>query len=635
MTALLFLIGSALIGIKIVNLSLGNLLNKIEQLLFGIIVGWMASTVCAFGISYFIGRVSFGAMLALNLIQILAAIIVWLPKIRRFRIGVLKRLLTFDYLIPFALLLFFAPLYYYLFSIRMFYPEVDGLYSGGNSWNDMSLHLAISSAFLSGDNFPAMFPVYAGEPLRYPFMPDFQTAILRVFGLSPYAALMLTAVPLALTITGIFYSLALRIVRSRIASVTATILFLFNGGLGFIYFLEDWRKSGKPFTEFWGEMPSNYANMWDQKIHWSNIIVDCFLPQRTSLYGIPIALTAFIIFAIVWRRWHESEYTTRWDGWKELLFAGVLVGALPLFHAHSFVAVGLVSGFLFLLNPRREWLVFWVPAIALAAFQMISQLDLSNHLTSGKFFYWQPSWKGNDDTSWILYWIRNIGVPLLLIIPAWLNTPRPWRRFYAAFFCLFVFCFFIMVSPHDYDNIKLMYYWYALSCVIIADWLIKLARRRRQYYLAALLVGVSIASGVLALQRERLIRWRSFSDKEIAAAEFVTANTAPKSVFLTAPIHNQPILCLAGRTILMGYGGWLWTHGYQSKQREDDIKKIYAGDIQSMELLKQYKVDYIYLSPAEIRIFNPNTAFINLQFPMVYQEGEISIYKVPKTENAD
>lgn len=630
MAALLFLIGSAFIGIRIVNLTLGTLFNKNEQFLFGIVVGWMASTVCAYGIAHSIGRLSFNSMLALSLFLVLLAGSLWYPILRRMRKNVWKGVLKFDYIIPFLLLLFFAPLYYYMFSIRMFYPEADGLYSGGNSWNDMSLHLAISSAFLSGDNFPPMFTVYAGEPLRYPFMPDFQTAILRALGLTPYAALMMTAVPLALTTTGIFYSLAVRIIRSRSASVLATILFLFNGGLGFIYFLEDWRKSNKPLIEFWGELPSNYANMWDQKIHWANIIVDCFLPQRTSLYGIPIALMSFIVFAIVWQRWrNERENVKRWDSWQPLLFAGVLVGALPLFHAHTFVAVGLVSIFLFAIEPRREWLVFWIPAVLLAAFQMISQLDLNSHLTSGKFFYWQAGWKGHDEKSWILYWIRNVGVPLLLIVPAWLTAPRPWRSFYLAFFCLFVFCFFIMVTPHDYDNIKLMYYWYGLSCILIAHWMMNLMRKRRQYVLAALLVLASVASGILAIQKERLIRWRSFSQPEIAAANFAIENTAPKSVFLTAPVHNQPILCLAGRTILMGYGGWLWTHGYQPQQREADIKKIYTGDIQTIELLRQYKVDYIYLSPAELNAFQPNVDFLNLQFPIVYQNGEITIYKVP------
>lgn len=635
MAALLFLLASALVGIRIVNLTLGATLDKLEQCFFGIVVGWAASTVCAYGIAYSIGRLTFDSMLIFSLILLLTAVVVWLPVRRRIRKDVWKALLKFDYLIPAVLLLFFAPLYYLLFSIRMFYPEADGLYSGGNSWNDMSLHLAISSAFLSGDNFPAMFPVYAGEPLRYPFMPDFQTAVLRVFGLSPYAALMLTAVPLALTITGLFYCLARRIIRSRTASVLATILFLFNGGLGFVYFLEDWRKSTKPLTEFWGEMPLNYANLWDQQIHWANIIVDCFLPQRTSLYGIPIALMTFIIFAIVWRRWHETENVKHWNGWQELLFAGVLVGFLPLFHAHTFVAVGLVSGFLFLIKPRREWLVFWIPAVSIAAVQMITQLDLNHHLTSGKFFYWQPGWKGHDEKSWLLYWIRNVGVPLLLLLPAWRFAPRPWRSFYAAFFCLFVFCFFIMVTPHDYDNIKLLYYWYGLTCILVAHWMMNLARRRKQYFLAALLILFSVASAVLAIQREGLIRWRSFSTAEMAAAQFAIENTAPKSIFLTAPQHNQPILCLAGRTILMGYGGWLWTHGYQSQPREADIKKIYAGDIQSMELLKRYKVNYIYLSPAELGAFQPNVALLNLQFPIVYQNGEITIYEVPSETAAD
>lgn len=630
MIALLFLIASALVGIRIVNLTLGETLKKIEQFFFGIVVGWMASTVFAYGIASSFGRLSFGSMLALSLLIQLIAVAVWFPVLRRTRRDVWKKFLRFDYIIPAFLLLLFAPLYYYMFSIRMFYPQDDGLYSGGNSWNDLSLHLAISSSFLNGENFPPTSTIYAGEALRYPFMPDFQTAVLMALGLTPYAALMITAVPLALTITGIFYCLAVRIIRSRAASVLATILFLFNGGLGFVYFLEDWRKSKKPFYEFWGEMPSNYANMWDQKIHWANIIVDCFLPQRTSLYGIPIALITFIVFAIVWRRWHDEETNKKWLGWQPLLFAGILVGTLPLFHAHTFVAVGLVSGFLFLIAPRHEWLVFWIPAVLLAAFQMIWQLNLESHLSSGKFFYWQPSWKGNDETSWILYWIRNVGVPLLLVFPAWLTAARPWRSFYLAFFCLFVFCFFVMVTPHDYDNIKLLYYWFGLSCIIIADWLVKLARERRQYFLAALLVFASVASAILSLQHESQIHWRSFSATEMAAAEYVTKNTAPKSVFLTAPQHNQPILCLSGRSILMGYGGWLWTHGYQSQQRESDIRKIYAGDPQAAELLRQYQVDYIYLSPAETGTFSTDLGFLNQTFPVFYRNGEITIYKVPE-----
>lgn len=67
MAALLFLVGSALIGIRAVNLTLGTLLSKIEQLLFGIVVGWMASTICAYGIAYSLGHLYFHSMFWLSL----------------------------------------------------------------------------------------------------------------------------------------------------------------------------------------------------------------------------------------------------------------------------------------------------------------------------------------------------------------------------------------------------------------------------------------------------------------------------------------------------------------------------------------------------------------------------------------
>ncbi len=118
---------------------------------------------------------------------------------------------------------------------------------------------------------------------------------------------MLTAVPLALSITGLFYCLARRITKSATTSLLATTLFLLNGGLGFLYFFEDWRNSKEGFFAFLSHLEHNYANMWDKQIHWANIVVDSFLPHRTSLYGIPLTLIIFIVFAVLWQRWNEDE----------------------------------------------------------------------------------------------------------------------------------------------------------------------------------------------------------------------------------------------------------------------------------------------------------------------------------------
>jgi hypothetical protein len=93
------------------------------------------------------------------------------------------------------------------------------------------------------------------------------------------------------------------------------------------------------------------------------------------------------VFAIVWRHWHDERMDGEGGGVgvtdesaavvrpcdtrvrslrpssfvrHPLFAAGVLAGLLPLFHTHTYVAVGLMSVFLFAMRPRREWLAFWL-----------------------------------------------------------------------------------------------------------------------------------------------------------------------------------------------------------------------------------------------------------------------------------
>jgi len=187
------------------------------------------------------------------------------------------------------------------------------------------------------------------------------------------AALLATSIPLALAITGLFYSFAKRILttagnlsaagtkvqNTQLASALATILFLLNGGLGFIYVFGDWRWSGKTLAAFLSQLKVNYANIGDRNTQWTNFISDALLPQRSSLFGYAVALMVFTLFAVVWRKFFIDEtQNDRSAGWLQFI-AGVLTGLLPLFHAHVYMGLGLISGFLFLLRPRRQWLAFW------------------------------------------------------------------------------------------------------------------------------------------------------------------------------------------------------------------------------------------------------------------------------------
>jgi hypothetical protein len=121
-----------------------------------------------------------------------------------------------------------------------------------------------------------------------------------------------------------------------------------------------------------------------------------------------------------------------------------------------------------------------------------------------------------------------------------------------------------------------------------------------------------------------------FGAAERNAAEFVKANTPPHSLFLTAPSLHQPILSLAGRRVVRGPTAWLWSHGYRFAAREADVRAIYAGRDDALDLLRYYRVDYVYVGPHEIEELRANRAFFDAILPDAYRSGAIAIYDARK-----
>ena len=636
-TGIAFLSGAALLGVGLIRCfpGLRRLLNPAEQLLWGLVSGWVLTTFGAYCISRVLTRLSYGPMLAFTIVVWIFSLLLWFKPLQRIRREDLRlgKFWRSEYGGLALVLALFTPIYLRLFSTHMLAPEAGGVYSGGSAWYDVSFHAALSSSFRYGRNFPPLYTMLPPEPLRYPFLPDFQTAALMAAGLSLRAALMITALVLAFATTGLLYSFAYRVARSQKAAALATILFLLNGGLGFIDFFRDWWTSGKGFIQFWNTLGVNYANYSERGIHWTNIIADTLLPQRTSLFGLPLALIIFTVFAIVWRRWHEdiSEENEPTDGgqandpasWVLILTAGVLTGLLPIIHTHTYIAVGLVSVFLFLLRPSWTWLAFWAPAFLLAAPYL---LPLAREASAAGIVRLLPGWLGHNESFFPLYLLRNFGLPLLLAVPAWLALPRAWRKFYLAFLLLFAFSFVVVVSPNTFDNGKLTYYWHAVNSVLVASWLVKLASVNRQRLITSLLVVLCVATGVTALQSENLNWQRLFTDEEIAAAEYIRQNTAPRALFLTAPAFNQPVSCLAGRSVTRGPTAWLWSHGYEFREREADVRRIYAGTADALGLLRYYSIDYIYLGDAERIDLKADPLFFENNFAVVYRSPNITVY---------
>jgi len=632
MLAILFLIGSAVLGVCFLRRLMRDLLDGVEQILWGVVAGWTLTTVGVYLLARCLGELTSKLMIAATIaVWIFSAILIAFEVRRRSRAS---SLLVWQekYLGLALVLIIFTPVYFRLLSLQVFPHGEGGIYSGSAD-NDLAFHAALTSSFVYGKNFPPAYPLLQPEPLLYPYMPDFHAALLVASGLSMRAAFILVALILGAATAGLFYSLALRISRSPRAATMATVLFLLNGGLGFIYFFRDWWQSNQSFFAFFNSLHTNYAKISERGLHWTNLVADMMVPQRTSLFGLPLALMIFAVFASVWQRGHEvnedkKENATR--SFMLMLVAGVLAGLLPLFHTHTYIAVGLVSVGLFALRPRREWLAFWTPAVLIAAPQLSA---LSTRASGGGIVHLFFGWLGHDQGFFPLYLLRNLGLPLLLAIPAWWTAPRVWRKFYLAFLLPLAVTFVVVISPSLYDNGKLIYYWHALNSVLVAMFLVNLARVHRQRVLASLLAILCVATALIVFRSDTITSARVFTDEDLNAAAFARDHTAPHSLFLTAPTLRQPVLSFAGRSVLSSATAWLWSHGYEFRERDADVRRIYAGAGDALDLLRYYQVDYIYFGDAERSDLKASPAFFDQNFTVVYRSPSITIYDAHNSSN--
>jgi hypothetical protein len=623
MLAISLLLGSALLGTWLTRRVLRDRLDFFEQAMWGTVVGWVLSALLIYALARWQGQLSYSLVLWSTIILSIAGVFLTVTELRGKRISLSSIPEYRCYLGLIILLLVLAPIYWRLLSVQVFPHYEGGIYSGSAD-NDLAFHAALTSSFAFGKNFPPTYILLPPEPLSYPYLADFHAAVLMTTGLNLRAAFIITALILGVLTAGLFYALALRIAQSQLAATVATLLFFLNGGLGFIYFFRDWWQSGKGLLAFFNTLHVNYAKMPERGIHWTNLIADTLVPQRTSLFGLPLAFMIFTLFAIVWRqRNDENKALDERQSLIALMVAGTLAGVLPLFHTHTYVAVGLVSIGLFALRPRRAWFAFWTPAVLLAAPNL---LTLYGRASDSGIVHVLFGWTGHDEKFFPIYLLRNLGLPLLLAIPAWWAAPRQWRKFYLAFLVPLAATFIVVISPSVFDNGKLIYYWHALNSIFIAMWLIKLATVHRQKAIALLLTIPCVLTAVLVFGSETNSTSRMFSDEELAAAVWVREHTPAHALFLAAPTLRQPVLSFAGRAVVNGAAPWVYSHGYEFRAREADVRRIYAGTVDAFDLIRYYNIDYIYFGEPERSDLPANTDFLEHNFAAVYRTPKITIY---------
>ena len=522
--------------------------------------------------------------------------------------------------------------------------NVDGsLYTGQCTYGDMNFHLGIITSMKEQGTFPPEYSICPGNQLDYYFLCDSVSSSLYLFGMGLRAAYVLPMLFGFLLVFLGFWLLAEAVLGKFSKATIAFVLFFLNGGFGTFYFLDNLRKDPKNFTQIFTEYyhtPTNYVNSQGgtSNICWTNTVVDMMLPQRATLFG---WMLLFLVLYLLYNSVFESEKAP-WN--RHFIAAGVLAGLAPMVQTYTYFTIGLAAAAWLVYSVIRDkfskkillsWVMFGVPALALS----IPQLKIWIFgAVGGKSFISIAFNAYNESDNWLWFWVKNVGLVFILLLPAFLSVPKKLKLMYSAGLLIFVVTEFVKFQTFAYDNNKLYLMWYAFSTLIVADFLVECYRKlegvRGRAVIAVILLVIATNAAVLTMGREMYSGFRPqsyslYDAKAVRAAEFIEENTPSDALFICHNNHNNVIACLTGRNIFVGSGTFLYSHDVGYQERQNALYSIFNVQDDFEKYREEYGFDYAYISEWERANLDKGSFisdYLRDTYTLVYDQDNIQIY---------
>jgi hypothetical protein len=576
-----------------------------------------------------------------------------------------------------AYFLFFFFLFLFFFD-RVMIVTPEGIFTGGSqNLGDLPFHLGAIYSFTEGAVFPPENPSFAGAKFSYPFIADLVTACFVKLGADIRDAMIVQNVAWAFSLLVIVERFVFRLIRDRLAARIAPFLLFFSGGLGFVWFFSDYASQSRGLYDLFLNLQKDYTIGPD--FRWGNSLVTLFMTQRSLLLGMPLTVA---ILAFLWSRFSADTIDGpgkkpaggRSSGLLPFLFAGLFAGMLPLIHLHSLAVLFVVTAVLFAARSGlwREWLVFGA-GVALIALPELLWSITGSATRASEFISRHFGWDSGE-TNFIWFWVKNTGVFIPLIAAGFYllfrrpehNTPDAEKAkkkthkirkqgphvdhasaaavgqgkelllFYLPFALLFVIANLFKLAPWEWDNIKVLIYWYLGSIPFVAFALAWLWQRSPAIKAAAgILFFALVLSGALDVWRtvSGQINNRVFDADAVEIADAISKRTPADALFLNAPTYNTAVV-LTGRRSLMRYPGHLSSHGIDYHVRESDIQRIYSGGPIADQLLEKYGVDHVLFGPevqsfaqTSGRAFKLNEEHFK-KYPVTVRTGGYTVYQI-------
>lgn len=524
---------------------------------------------------------------------------------------------------------------FWLFSLYLLYThtlraENGALHCGQSTYGDMSLHLGLMTSVAEQEFFPPEYSILPGTPVGYPFLCDTVSSTFYKLGAPlAFAYGLPMALALLLFFLGLYllYREFLRPFAPARAAVVAFLLFTLGGGFGFAYFLDNAGQNTylpQLLTGFY----ITPTNLVDQNVRWVNIICDMLIPQRATLFGWTLLLPCLF--------WLLELYRRKTFGWQKSLWLGVFAAGLVLVQTHSFLSLGVFTlgmlPFAVCRHGVKKAFFRFLPYGAAVLMLALPQLLLFTFRQSGGEGFLRFGWNwGNQWDSYLWFYLKNLGLPFVLLLPAVLAAPREMRRPVFGALALWVLCEVVIFQPNSYDNNKLLYISWLVACAFVARYGLLLWQRLRglpgRWILAGAAAVCVFLSGIMTLAREAVSDYELFSAGQTEAAQWVQENTQPDAVFLTSNNHNNAVAALTGRNIVLGSDSYLYFHGLDTSQRYADVTAMFTQEGALEELAPEYGISYVYIGSYERAIEGFDESLF-AALPVVFQNQEVTIYQL-------
>lgn len=241
---------------------------------------------------------------------------------------------------------------------------------------------------------------------------------------------------------------------------------------------------------------------------------------------------------------------------------------------------------------------------------------------------------GQDDgtlrDNYFWFYIKNIGLVYLFLIPAFLRARPKQRWLYGGGLAILALAEFVVFQPNNYDNNKLLYVWHILGCILAAQLLVDIFAEVRALPWRALGLAACCFAGmfgsVLTVGREALSDYRQWSADDMALADYIDENAGSDALFLTSDSHLTPVFALAGRRILCGSGSYVYYHGMDYSAEYNAMRALY--ETPDEDTLAAWDIGYAVFDSSVYAKFAADESWYAARYDVWYENAACRVYKI-------